>query len=37
MNLDNLIEQNIRKYGEYNLYWFEEKWWGIGDSSRTPV
>lgn len=35
MNLGNLIEQNIRKYGEYNLYWFEEKWWTNIEFNRT--
>jgi long-chain acyl-CoA synthetase len=35
MNLGNILDQNINKYGEYNAYWFEGKWWTNVELNKT--
>jgi len=37
MNLGNILDQNINKFGEYNVYWFEGKWWTNVELNRLPT
>ncbi len=35
MNLANLIEDGIRRYGEYDYCYFEGKWWTNVELNKT--